>query len=436
MIDASRGFLKDGNKNRLREQDIHRIVDVFTRQLKQPGYARMVSLTEIASPANAYNLNIPRYIDSSQPEDLHDLDAHLRGGIPDRDLDALQPYWAVFPSLRRALFKSNGRPGSSQASAPAPQLKATILAHTEFTAYTQRVSAVFKSWRTAHEPRLRGLEPGDPPKAIIHPLSEDLLVDFAALPLLDPYAAYQRLMDYWAETMQDDVSLITADGWREAARPRSILENKTRQLRETPDLVIKRHKYKMDLIQPGLIAARYFAAEQAAFEALGAEQETAARSLEDFVEDHAGEGGLLEEVTADKGVPSRASIKARLKTIHTEPDSDEERAALTRCLALIEAKAAAGKAIRDARAALDERILARYASLTQAEIKTLVVEDKWLAGIQAAIEDEVHRLMLALASRVTELEERYAAPLSELERTVDTFGVKVAGHLKKMGLAL
>ena len=322
MIDASRGFLKDGNKNRLREQDIHRIVDVFTRQLKQPGYARMVSLTEIASPANAYNLNIPRYIDSSQPEDLHDLDAHLRGGIPDRDLDALQPYWAVFPSLRRALFKSNGRPGSSQASAPAPQLKATILAHTEFTAYTQRVSAVFKSWRTAHEPRLRGLEPGDPPKAIIHPLSEDLLVDFAALPLLDPYAAYQRLMDYWAETMQDDVSLITADGWREAARPRSILENKTRQLRETPDLVIKRHKYKMDLIPPGLIAARYFAAEQAAFEALGAEQETAARSLEDFVEDHAGEGGLLEEVTADKGVPSRASIKARLKTIHTEPDSE------------------------------------------------------------------------------------------------------------------
>ena len=88
MIDASRGFLKDGNKNRLRAQDIHRVVDVFNRQIEVP-------LSEIADPANDYNLNISRYVDSSEPEDLHDLDAHLNGGIPNRDLDALGACWEV-----------------------------------------------------------------------------------------------------------------------------------------------------------------------------------------------------------------------------------------------------------------------------------------------------------------------------------------------------
>ena len=101
MIDASKkGFRKDGNKNRLRAQDIHKIVDVFNKQTEVSRYARMVPVAEIASSANDYNLNISRYIDSTEPEDLHDLDGHLKGGIPDRDIYALNPYWAVFPALR------------------------------------------------------------------------------------------------------------------------------------------------------------------------------------------------------------------------------------------------------------------------------------------------------------------------------------------------
>jgi type I restriction enzyme M protein len=81
MIDASKGFIKDGNKNRLRAQDMHRIVDTFHRQLEQPRYSRMVPLAEIE--ANDFNLNLPRYIDSSEPEDLQDIEAHLKGGIPE-----------------------------------------------------------------------------------------------------------------------------------------------------------------------------------------------------------------------------------------------------------------------------------------------------------------------------------------------------------------
>ncbi len=434
MIDASRGFEKDGNKNRLRSQDIRKIVDVFNNQIEVPRYSRMVPVSEIASPANDYNLNIPRYIDSSEPEDLHDLDAHLNGGIPVRDVDALQPYWSVFPTLRGALFRSNGRPGYLEPKVEPAQVKTTILAHPDFVAYSGRVAAVFDRWRAAHESRLKGLDVGDKPREVIHALSEDLLARFADLPLLDKYDAYQCLMDYWAGVMQDDVDLIAAEGWVEGAKPRGIVEDKAKKIKETPDLTIGRRKYKMDLVPPGLIINRYFAAEQAAIDELAARQEIATRELEEFVEEHTGEEGLLEDAMNEKGNVTKKAVTDRLKEIRRDPEFVEEREALTRVMALIEAESGAAKAVKEARAALDERVLARYAPLTEDEIKTLVVEDKWFASIRAAVEGEVERLTQRLAGRVKELDERYARPLPELEREVEEFGAKVEEHLRKMGL--
>ena len=439
MIDASRGFLKDGNKNRLRAQDIHRIVDVFNRQLDVPRYSRMVPVAEIAGPANEYNLNIPRYVDSSEPEDLHDLGAHLHGGIPDRDIDALAPYWTVFPTLRQTLFRANGRPGYSDARVEASRVKATIIRSAEFTSYEQRVTTIFDAWRNAHERLLRGIEVGALPRMVIHTLSEGLLARFADLPLLDWYDVYQRLMDYWDEVMQDDVYLIAATGWVEAAKPRGIIEDRERRIKETPDLTIRRRKYKMDLIPPALIVARWFAAERAAVEELQGTRETAAHALEDFVEEHSssgeGEEALLAEVTNDRGRVTGGAVKERLKAIGREPENDEERNVLIRCLALIEAESNAAKAVKEAQAALDRAVLARYAALTEAEIKDLVVDDKWYAGIRAIIEDEVRRLTQRLTGRVQELEQRYARPLPALEREVEEFSTKVEGHLKRMGVS-
>ena len=396
----------------------------------------MVPVAEIASPANDYNLNIPRYIDSSEPEDLHDLDAHLYGGIPDCDLDALGTYWDVFPSLRQALFVGNGRAGYSEARVETPQVKDAILGHGEFESYEARVSDIFDAWRETHEPVLKGLEIDANPKDIIRTLAENLLASFADLPLLDSYDVYQRLMDYWDEVMQDDVYLIAADGWGEAAKPRGIVEDRAKKIKETPDLTIKRRKYKMDLIPPELIVERYFADEQAAVEGLQAKQEAAARELEEFVEEHTGEEGLLEDAVNDKGKVAKSGVTERLKAIRYEPESNEERAALKQCRTLIEAEAKAAKAVKEAQARLDEQVLVRYGVLTEAEIKTLAVEDKWFASIRGAIEGEVQRLTQQLAGRVKELEERYARPLPELEREVEAFGAKVEGHLKRMGLSL
>ena len=437
MIDASRGFEKDGNKNRLRAQDIHRIVDVFNRRTEVPRYSRLVPEAEIASPANDYNLNLPRYIDSSEPEDLHDLEAHLKGGIPDRDIDNLDPYWKVFPSLRRTLFTGNGRDGYSEARVETQHVKTTILAHDDFELYQKRVSDIFDGWRETHEPFLEAMEAESTPKEVIHRLSEDLLVRFDVLPLLDPYDVYQRLMSYWDETMQDDVYLIVSDGWIEASRPRGVIEDKDRKIKEAPDLTIGRRKYKMDLIPPALVVARYFGREQAVMDELRRRHEGAASELATFVDEHTGEGGLLEGIPNDRGKVTRGALQGRLEDIQDQddPESHEERDALARCLALLEDESALAKTVRTTQAVLDERVLDHYAALTEPEIKTLVIEDKWLASIQAAIEDELQRITQRLAGRVRVLEKRYARPLPKLEEDVAMFNAKVEGHLKRMGLS-
>ena len=440
MIDASKGFLKDGNKNRLRAQDIHKIVSVFNKQTEIDGFSRMVPTSEIADTANAYNLNIPRYIDNSDPEDLHDLNAHLNGGIPDTDIDALNDYWQVLPTLRNALFTENGRPGYSDPQVDTQQVKPTILSHNEFTAYQQRMMSVFEVWRDTHKSLLGGTDANTKPRDVIKALSENILARFADLPLLDPYDVYQRLMDYWDEVMQDDVYLITTDGWVKASQPRDIIQDKN--LKETPDLTIKKKKYKMDLIPPALIVARYFPDEQAEIDTLQTALETAEQAFEEYIEEHTGDEDLLSEVVNDSGNVTKTSVNARLKeltpnlmTPNGTQDNDEERDALEHCLSLIDAKAKADKAVKDAQLALDQQVLARYATLTEIEIKQLVIDDKWFATIQAAITGEVQRLTQNLTERVKELEERYAQPLPALASDVQEFSMKVDKHLSNMGVA-
>jgi type I restriction enzyme M protein len=190
----------------------------------------------------------------------------------------------------------------------------------------------------------------------------------------------------------------------------------------------------MDLIPPSLIVARYFAEEQATIETLEAKHTTAESELEEFVEAHIGEDGLLADALNDSGNITASSVKARLKAIQGEPDSKDEREVLTSCAILIDIASKASRAVKKEQEALGGQVLAHYATLTEDEIKEIVVEDKWVASIQSRIENEVQRLTQALTERVQELEERYAQRLPDLAREVDEFSGTVAGHLKNMGV--
>src|SRR5690242_2268973 len=168
MIDASAGFMKDGPKNRLRAQDIHKIVDVFNKRLEVPRYSRMVPVEEIEK--NEFNLNIPRYIDSQQAEDLQDIEGHLRGGIPVADVDALQPYWAICPQLRQTLFKDS-RPGYLALAVDKAAIKSAIYEHPEFATFITCMNTHFAAWRQQSAKTLKDLEAGCHPKQVIAALA-------------------------------------------------------------------------------------------------------------------------------------------------------------------------------------------------------------------------------------------------------------------------
>ena len=436
MIDASKGFIKDGNKNRLRAQDIHRIVDIFARQLEVPGYARMVPLSEISDPKNNFNLNLPRYIDSTEPEDLQDIDGHLRGGIPNRDIDALDRYWQVLPAVRPLLFESVGRAGYSRLKLPAGEIKAAILGHAEFTTFKASITALFERWKKANAPRLNAIKSGDHPKALIDTLSEELLATFGKARLVDPYDVYQHFMDCWAETMQDDVYLIAHAGWVDAAKPRLVVENKEQKSKEEPDFTVGKQKFKSDLIPSRLLITRYLAAEQAAIDALEGELSALEQQLEELKEEQGVEGGLLEEVVEGEGdrrkITAKA-VKAQLKEIGYDPDYAEERKALETYAALLDKQTDAKSQLKAAQASLEAKIALRYRKLTEPEIKTLVVDHKWLAQLAADVQSELNRVSQTLTGRIRQLADRYATPLPQLAQEMETLAARVDEHLKRMG---
>ena len=394
MIDASKDFVKDGNKNRLRHRDIHKIVDVFNKQIELPKYSRMVSMVEIE--ANDYNLNIPRYIDSTEAEDLHDIEAHLLGGIPNRDIEGLDLYWQVFPTLKQQLFEAGPRPGYSTLRVDIAQIKPAILTHPKFIACTQAVTALFEQWQTTNISRLKSLSMDSHPKQLIEILSEDVLQVFAEAKLIDKYDIYQHLMTYWTETMQDDVYMIASDGWQANS----------------------------ELIPSQLIIKRYFAANQQAIEQLEAASEEIVAKMEMMDEEHSGEGGLLEEAKNEKGKITKASIKARLKDIFAEPDTEDERTLLNTYLDLLDQETEAKKKVKNAQKVLDARVAAKYKTLSEDEVKTLVVEDKWLTTLASDVQTELNRISQALTGRIKELAERYATPLPKLTEDVEVLAAR------------
>jgi type I restriction enzyme M protein len=433
MIDASKGFIKDGPKNRLRAQDIHKIVDAFTRLAELPRFSRMVPLAEIADPKNDFNLNLPRYVDTSEPEDIQDIDAHLRGGIPNRDIDALERYWQVFPGVRTALFKKGDRAGYSQLRIPAAEIKTTIFGHAEFTAWSEQAGKLFTKWRKKSTAELRGTAKGDKPKQLIEALAEDLLDTFEKAPLLDAYDVYQHLMDYWAETMQDDLYLLVGDGWREAAKPRVLVDDKDKKSKDKPDFVIGRQKFKAELLPPTLLVARYFAADQAAIDALESEAASISHSMEELVEEHGGEEGLLADAKNDKEKVTKASAAARVRDIKKDRDAADERKVLGEYLAFAEKEATMSGKAKAADEALIAKVATKYTTLTEDEIRTLVVEDKWLGAVAAAVQAELDRVSQTLTGRVRELAGRYESPLPQLISEVATLASRVDAHLRKMG---
>jgi type I restriction enzyme M protein len=312
-------------------------------------------------------------------------------------------------------------------------VKPAIFSHPEFTAFTDSATRLFAQWKKTATPWLGGFAKDSKPKALIAAIAEDLLATFRAAPLLDAYDVYQHLMDYWATTMQDDCYLIAADGWRDAAQPRLMVEDKNKKTKGRPDFTLGKKKYQAELVPPALIIRRWFADEQAAIERLETHCAAFQQQLEEMAEEHGGEEGLLADAANEKGKLTKASVTARLTEIDADPDAADELKVLREYLALVEQEAATAAQLAAAQDTLTKEIAARYPKLTEDEIKALVVDDKWLGTLAAAVQGELDRVSQTLTGRIRQLAERYATPLPQLTDEVAALAARVDGHLKRMG---
>ena len=441
MIDASKGFEKNGAKNRLRPRDMRKIIDTYLAGEEVERYARMVPLSEISDAKNNYNLNIPRYIDTSEPEDIQDLEAHLKGGIPNRDLDALDEYWDAFPNLRSELFRPL-REGYSELTVEPEQVAKVIEESEDVRAFTSTVSKAVEDWWSSHRAQLEAIDSQTRPQQLIEDLGDDLLEKFRGRPLISEYSVYEQLMSYWNDTMHDDVTLIVGAGWVDAAQPREAritgYDNKKKPKYESADLVfgtgVKAQRWVTDLIPPALIIDRYFAEEKAELDRLTTEQERISQELQEYIEEHAVEEGLLWEAVNDAGGVKVKDARDRLKTAKLEDAEADEIAALNTVIKLFTAETAAKKSVKDGILQLDTKVIATYAKLSEEEIRELVTCDKWQTVVAGRFASEVDTATFQLIRRIQELGKRYDETVDDLDAELEDLQKKVAVHLADMGI--
>lgn len=491
MIDASRGYVKDGNKNRLRERDIYRIITTFNEQITtDPKYARFVPNDEIEKK-NGYNLNITRYIDSTDPEDIQDIYAHIHGGIPAVDIDSLSKYWDVFPSLKAELLSAISDKYYSL-NVEHENIRQTIYKNAEFSEYGEKLDEAFAAWKSKEYSVLSALDEDVSARELIVSLAEDILAEFEHLTLIDKYDVYQVLLAYWNEVMNDDVSLIISEpdgyanaratdnieeeitqgknkgemkvtGWEGRLIPKSIVidaffREEKNTIEEAENVVAETESQLSDLIESadeesaladvaenGKVKAKDLEAkieeltqhveteETIELELLMNQLPMQKKRLQAYLVGHP----LCKSALTDKGTVNKSSIMLRLLVIRTEEsipeslqdDVNQLKAALELCGKISDYN----KVVKDLNKALDEKCRARYDSLTHEEILELLVNKKWFDSIFFGIADLYAAISHHLTNRIIELADRYEDTLPELDKETTEYEAKVKSHLERMG---
>lgn len=495
MIDASHDFVKDGNKNRLRERDIYKIVTTFNEQITDdPHYARFVPMSEITGK-NDYNLNISRYIDSGISEDLQSIEAHLKGGIPAYDVDGMERYWSVFGTLKNKLF-SVLRDGFYQLNVSKEEVRPLIHEDEEFSSYADKIDTAFVAWRSVVDQELRNINAYVNAKDLIVRLAEQILIQFEGVELIDKYDVYQVLLAYWQEVMSDDVYLLIQDGY-EAGRELSyeyVVKTKT-EGDETITIVTDKVKsWNGKLIPKSIIIDSYFAEEAKAIDAAEVIVADTQAQIDEMLES-AEDGSAIAELMDDKGKIAAKALKAAIEEIREKTHSEEIDALLALLNALpmkkavldsylvkhplcasakndkgnvnassIKARIAVlrettpvpemyaedyeqlmslftlmakndeqSKLVKALKAQLEDKVKEKYSVLTIDEIKELLVNKKWYYAIYDGIDALYVAISHNITNRIIELAERYEDTLPALSSVVEDYEAKVKSHLERMG---
>ncbi|WRC57307.1 type I restriction-modification system subunit M [Helicobacter pylori] len=430
MIDASKDFKKDGNKNRLREQDVQKMIDTFNAYKEIPYYSKMVSLEEIS--ANDYNLNIPRYIAAKQEseKDLFALiNSHKASYLPKNEIKAYDPYFQVFKELKNTLFKKSDKEGYYALKTECENIKDYITQSSEYQTFHASVLSAFD--RLELSTTFNDLEPGFNPKTLIESVCSRVLKEFEKIEILDKYGVYQLFKDYYNEVLQDDWFLLSSNDFLSAKELRELTplkdKNKKANYLEEPDFIIQKTYYKSDLIPKHLIKQRFFEKEAKELEELENALNEKEAILDEFIEEHSNEEGLFYELKINESV-----LKKELKNA----TDLEDKQILKTALEFLEAKNKALKMKNKAYEELELKAFHQYKNLEINEIKDLIIQDKWLNSLKNALENKILKRINAFASALNEIISSYSNSLLELDKEVKESESKVLEHLKDLRIVV
>ena len=504
LIDASRGFKKDGSKNRLREQDIEKIVQTFINREEIPGYSCFVKYSDVLEK-NGGNLNIPRYIQKIDDTLPQNIAAHLKGGIPGTDVDSLKKLWSIAPALKPEIFTCIDEVHNIYTLALASgEIEGVISQDESILAEKQHeTEVIFEQWKAEVKDILLGIDADTNPKELIRMIAAMLHVAYEQARLLDNYDVYDCLLNYWNAKLQDDVYAIKAGGYA-VAREIDYEYAKKKQKDESGETVevddtSKVKSFEGALIPKEIMEAVFFAEELAELTTLMEQSAALEAELDEMREEESGDEGLLKEVLNEKGdsIP-KANLNKRIKELDAKKTSavmdamtqlvalfDEDKTvemeALIRevpelgkfdirnkngtfgkaklkaalkvaaetavvpeiyadeyaALILYSQKCAemdiVDKAYTAARKALDEKLVAKYAELTDDEIKHLLFDMKWMAKLAADVCDEIEQVLNTLSSKVLLIAKRYEHTLGEIEDRTAKSRAAVVSALERMG---
>lgn len=425
MIDASKGFTKEGNKNRLRERDIHAIVDAFRNQSTIKKFSRVVKYSEIEK--NGFNLNIPRYIDSSIPADIQNIEAHLKGGIPNVDIDSLEGYWEEFPTLRKEIIKKHSRDGYSEITVPTNDINRVVISNHDVITFKETIHKKFNSWKSKVVKEFESIDSNTRPKLFAKNISQEILDCFNDSNLVDNYSVYQGLMEYWGQTLKDDMYLVIERGWAGSATPIKLEAKST----DSVDFQVKKDKFHSETLPREVIISEFLNKEQVAIDKYQSELDLIVEEINVYYENNSGDDDLLSEYFNDKGRIVKKELKAALKE---EGQDKDTLAQLKEYESLLEKEDKAKENLKSATVVLTTKLITQYKKLDDQVAKDLII-GKWIKAIEESIHAEINRIINVFVRRLIELEERYETPLPEIEKKRENLSVRVQQHLEAMGIS-
>lgn len=411
MINASEYFVKDGNKNRLREEDIKKITDTYLNRIEIDCYSKNVPISDIEK--EDYNLNIPRYIDSPNDDVVQDIKAHLLGGIPKRNIEKFDIYWNIAPKLKNKLFNNNEKDGYLDLVVSKANINKEITNSEEFINYSVELSKKVNLWENENKDILYSMNIASKVQDIIKSLSDKILEAFAKNMLIDKYEAYEFLMEYYNDTLKDDFYLLIENGWI----PKLIFA-------QDKNGNIKKNEFDSDLLPKEIVIDEYFKDEEEKLEKLNNDLNNLVLDFDSIVEENTGD----EEIFNDEEKVSEKLIKDKIKE-ETETNISILNELLNNLLLQKDFK----KKIKSHQEALNDLIINKYSSLDEDTSKYLIINKKWFKSIERRFHDKYEELIYDLSNKIIIEYENYEKTLGQLSNETSDLESVVLKDLERMG---